>query len=108
MRNTMSTNTRKQAAHPRNVLWIWLVYFIWIVCAVFAYRAIFTRYGLIRNMVLRHKIYQSNAAVANMMDEKNAILHRIYLIRNNDVDLLEELTIQYLNKIPPGTKVLVK
>ncbi|MDR2934000.1 MAG: hypothetical protein LBU68_01825 [Rickettsiales bacterium] len=100
-------NANNKHKQPQNSLLVYAIYFTWIMCAIFSYRVIFDRYGLISNIILRVQLYKKEEIVKNMTYEKNAILHRIDLIKNNDIDLLEELSIRYLNKIPAETQVLV-
>ena len=108
MKTTINTNKSPYIFHKnrKNDLNIFLIYLVWVVSCLFLYRIIFTRYGLINNIIMNNQIDEQEIIIKNLTDERDLIKHKIYLINNNDIDLLEELSIQMLNKIPSNAKIL--
>ena len=104
--NTNKTAYIKQK-HRGKSIYIFLVYFIWVFSALFLYRMLFTRYGLINNILMINQINIQKKQIKNLAEEYDLLKHKIYLIKIHDTDLLEELAIQLLNRIPPDSKVLV-
>ena len=108
MKVTINTNKKTHIQHKnKNLSIIMLIYFFWFICCLSLYRGIFTRYGIINNIIMSNQIAEQKIKIKNLTDERDLIKHKIYLINIHDVDLLEELSIQMLNRIPPDAKVLV-
>ncbi len=109
MKVTINTNktpyTKQKTRHKR--VYILLIYLVWAFSALFLYRTLFTRYGIINNIIMTNQIHDKEVQINELTNEYNLIKQKIFLIKNHDTDLIEELSIQLLNRIPKGSKILV-
>lgn len=91
-----------------NISAIFIVVLLWVWTASTFYSLVFTKYGLFSFISLLRQNIKSEKLIQDLENEKFALYHRINLIKNNDIDLIEELSQRILNKSSENSKVIIR